>query len=91
MGWSGIVVLGLVIGLAGWWLNPLRRAGRTGATPLGRVWLTAFAGIVAALVAKMLGDVLGAYHDGDSLEWLACALFAFAAVTLALGAAARRT
>jgi hypothetical protein len=29
MGWPGIVLLGAVIGLAGWWLHPLRRASRT--------------------------------------------------------------
>jgi len=91
MGWPGIVFLGLVIGLAGWWLNPLRRAGRTRATSLGRVWTAALAGILGAVLAKMLGDLVGAYHDGDSAEWLACTLFALAAVSLTLGAAARRT
>lgn len=91
MGWPGIVLLGWVVGLSGWWLNPLRRAGRTGATPLGRVWVAALAGVLAAALAKMMGDIVGAYHDGDSLEWLACALFSFAAVSISLGVASRRT
>jgi hypothetical protein len=46
--------------------------------------------MVAAMVAKMLGNVTGAFHDGDSLEWLACALLALVAVTVSVGLAARR-
>jgi hypothetical protein len=38
----------------------------------------------------MLGNLTGAFHDGDSLEWLTCALVALAAVTVAVGLAARR-
>jgi Na+/H+-dicarboxylate symporter len=90
MGWPGIVVLGCVIGLAGWWLHPLRRAGRVGSKPAGRIWVAALAGVIAAIVAKMLGNAIGAFHDGDSLEWLACSLFALVAVTATVGLAARR-
>jgi hypothetical protein len=87
MGWPGIVFLGLVVGLAGWWLHPLRRLV---SRPFGRLWAAGLAGIVAAIVAKMLGNITGAFHDGDSLEWLACALLALVAVTVAVGLAARR-
>ena len=87
MGWPGIVFLGLVVGCAGWWLHPLRRAG---SKRLGRVWVAGLAGVLAAVVAKMLGNLAGAFHDGDSFEWLACALFALVAVTVTVGLAARR-
>ena len=87
MGWPGIVFLGLVVGLAGWWLHPMRRLV---SRPFGRLWAAGLAGMVAAMVAKMLGNVTGAFHDGDSLEWLACALLALVAVTVSVGLAARR-
>jgi hypothetical protein len=87
MGWPGIIFLGLVVGLAGWWLHPLRRLV---SKPLGRLWAAGLAGVVAAALAKMLGNITGAFHDGDSLEWLACALLALVAVTVTVGLAARR-
>lgn len=86
MGWPGIVFLGLVVGLAGWWLHPLRRSG---AKRAGGFWLAMAAAILGAVIAKMLGNLTGAFHDGDSLEWLICALIALAAVTVAAGLAAR--
>jgi hypothetical protein len=87
MGWPGIVFLGLVVGLAAGWLHPLRRLV---SRPLGRLWVAGVVGMVAATVAKMLGNITGAFHDGDSLEWLACVLFALVAVTVTVGLAARR-
>ena len=87
MGWPGILFLGLVIGLAGGWLHPLRRSV---SKPFGRLWAAGLVGIVAAAVAKMLGNITGAFHDGDSLEWLSCALLALVAVTVTVGMAARR-
>jgi hypothetical protein len=90
MGWPGILFLGLVVGVVGWWLHPLRRMGRTGTQPAGRIWVAALAGVLAAVVAKMLGDLIGVFHDGDSLEWLACVLFALVAVTATVGLAACR-
>jgi hypothetical protein len=87
MGWPGIVFLGLVVGLAGWLLHPLRRLV---SRPFGRLWAAGLAGMVAAMVAKMLGNITGAFHDGDSLEWLACALLALVAATVTVGLAARR-
>jgi hypothetical protein len=87
MGWPGIVFLGLVVGLAGWRLHPLRRLV---SKQIGRLWAAGLAGMVAATLAKMLGNITGAFHDGDSLEWLACALLALAAVTVTVGVAARR-
>jgi hypothetical protein len=90
MGWTGIVLLGAVTGAAGWWLHPLRRAGRTGNSPAARIWAALAAGVAAAALARMLGNITGAFHDGDTLEWLACVLFAFVVVTTTLGLAARR-
>jgi hypothetical protein len=87
MGWPGIVFLGLVVGLAGWWLHPLRRSV---SKPFGRLWAAGLAGIVAAMLAKMLGNITGAFHDGDSFEWLACALLALVATTITVSLAARR-
>jgi hypothetical protein len=88
MGWIGMVFLGAVIGAAGWLLHPMRRAARR--RPAGRLWVAVAASVAATALARMLGSVLGAYHDGDSLEWLACSLFALAAVTAAVAFAARR-
>jgi hypothetical protein len=90
MGWIGIVLLGAVTGLASWWLHPSRRAGRAATGWAGRVSTAVAIGIVAAAVARMLGNIVGAFHDGDSLEWLACVFFALLAVTVTLGLSARR-
>nr|WP_132449949.1 hypothetical protein [Paraburkholderia sp. BL8N3] len=90
MGWTGMVFLGAVIGFAGWWLHPLRRAGRVARAPAASVWIAMVAGVLATVVARMLGHVVGVFHDGDRLEWLACSLFALVAVTVTVGLAARR-
>jgi hypothetical protein len=90
MGWIGIVLLGAVTGVASWWLHPLRRAGRVGNSPVARIWMALAAGVAAAALARMLGNITGAFHDGDTLEWLACVLFAFIVVTTTVGLAARR-
>jgi hypothetical protein len=90
MGWTGIVMLGAVTGLASWWLHPLRRAGQVRNRPAARIWAALAAGVAAAALARMLGNITGAFHDGDSLEWLACVLFAFIVVTVTVGVAARR-
>ncbi|SAL59419.1 hypothetical protein [Caballeronia humi] len=85
MGWAGLVVLGAVIGLAGWWLHPLRRSRHA-----GHLLLALGAGVLATIVAHMAGNVAGLYHDGDTLEWLSCSLFALAVVAVTVGVAARR-
>lgn len=90
MGWLGLIFLGAVIGAASWWLHPLRRAGRVGRGAAGRIWTAVAAGILASIVARMLGNIVDLYHDGDTLEWLACAVFALLVVTLTVGLAARR-
>ncbi len=90
MGWIGLIFLGAVIGAAGWWLHPLRRAGRVACGPAGYVWTAIAAGILATVVARMLGNIVDVYHDGDTLEWLACAVFALFVVTTTVGLAARR-
>ncbi|WP_244847317.1 hypothetical protein [Caballeronia sp. SL2Y3] len=90
MNWVGLVFLGAVIGAAGWWLHPLRRAGRVGRGAAGRVWAAIVAGIIATVVARMFGNVVDVYHDGETLEWFACTLFALLAVTATVGLAARR-
>jgi uncharacterized membrane protein YeaQ/YmgE (transglycosylase-associated protein family) len=66
MGWPGIVLLGAVIGLAGWWLHPLRRRSRT------RFWVALVAGVLGAAFARLAGNVVGLFHDGDTLEWPVC-------------------
>lgn len=87
MGWPGVVVLGLAVGLAGWWLHPLRRSGRSGGASLPVAW---FAGVVAAAAAKMAGNVSGLFHDGDTLEWPLCTGLALVAVAVTVGLASRR-
>ncbi|CAE6805928.1 hypothetical protein R75461_05408 [Paraburkholderia nemoris] len=42
MGWPGILVLGAVIGLAGWWLHPLRRSSRAA------WWVALLVGVLGA-------------------------------------------
>jgi hypothetical protein len=84
MGWPGIVVLGVAIGLAGWWLHPLRRASRA------RWWMALLAGVLGAAVARMAGNVTGLFHDGDTLEWPVCAAIALIAVAATVGLLSRR-
>jgi hypothetical protein len=78
MGWPGVVFLGAVIGLAGWWLHPLRRASRT------RFWVALLAGASGAALARLAGDVVGLFHDGDTLEWPVCTAVALVAVAVAV-------
>lgn len=84
MGWPGIVVLGLAVGLAGWWLHPLRRAGR------GGLLVALIAGVVAAAAAKMAGNVSGLFLDGETLEWPVCTGLAILAAAVTVGLASRR-
>ncbi|HEX7937136.1 MAG TPA: hypothetical protein VF573_29225 [Paraburkholderia sp.] len=87
MGWPGIVVLGAAIGFAGWWLHPLRRLNRSGRA---RVWVAVLAGVMGASVARMAGNVMGLFHDGDTLEWPLCAAVAMIAVAVTVGLLSRR-
>ncbi|WP_345811904.1 hypothetical protein AAGS40_13265 [Paraburkholderia sp. PREW-6R] len=84
MGWPGIVVLGAVIGLAGWWFHPLRRASRA------RWWVALLAGLLGAAVARMAGNVIGLFHDGGLLEWPVCTAIALIAVAVTVGLLSRR-
>jgi hypothetical protein len=84
MGWPGIIVLGVAIGLAGWWLHPLRRSSRA------RWWVALLAGVLGAVVARMAGNVTGLFHDGDTLEWPVCTAIAVIAVAATVGLLSRR-
>jgi uncharacterized membrane protein YeaQ/YmgE (transglycosylase-associated protein family) len=84
MGWSGIIVVGVVVGLAGWWLHPRRRASRT------RLWMALLAGILGAALARMAGNVTTLFHDGDTLEWPVCTAVALVAVAAAVSMLSRR-
>jgi hypothetical protein len=84
MGWVGIVILGAVVGFVGWWLHPLRRASRA------RAWVALIAGVAGSAFALMAGNVTGLFHDGDTLEWLACTTFALTAVAVTVGLLSRR-
>jgi hypothetical protein len=79
-----MVVLGAAIGLAGWWLHPLRRASRA------RWWVALLAGVLGAAVARMAGNVTGLFHDGDTLEWPVCTAIALIAVAATVGLLSRR-
>jgi hypothetical protein len=87
MGWPGIVVLGAAIGFAGWWLHPLRRLNRSSRA---RLWVAVLAGIVGASVARMAGNVIGLFHDGETLEWPVCTAIAMIAVAVTVGSLSRR-
>jgi len=82
MGWSGIVILGLVVGGAGWWLHPLRGAARHGLV------LALVAGVLGAALANAAGAATGLFHDGELLQWpLSTALaLVFVGVCVALRA-----
>ncbi|MFT4068861.1 hypothetical protein [Paraburkholderia sp.] len=84
MGWPGILVLGAAIGIAGWWLHPLRRANRA------RWWIALVAGVLGASIARMAGNVTGLFHDGDILEWPVCTAVALIAVAMTVGLLSRR-
>jgi len=80
MGWSGIVILGLVVGGAGWWLHPMRRAARHGLV------LAFVAGVLGAALANAAGGATGLFHDGELLQWPLCTALAlvFVGVCVAL-------
>ncbi|PVX74160.1 hypothetical protein [Paraburkholderia unamae] len=84
MGWSGIVVLGLVVGCAGWWLHPLRRAARHGFA------LAAVAGVLGAVLAKAVGRATGLFYDGEVLEWPLCTALALVFVGACVALRARQ-
>ncbi|QQC63364.1 hypothetical protein [Paraburkholderia ginsengisoli] len=84
MGWPGIIVLGVAIGLVGWWLHPLRGASRA------RWWVALLAGVLGTSVARMAGNVTGLFHDGDTLEWPVCTAVAMIAVAATVGLLSRR-
>lgn len=85
MGWPGLIVLGIVVGLAGWRLHPRYRAGRLR-------WFVAVAvGVVAAGVAKMAGSITGLFYDGGVLEWPVCTGAALLAVALTVSFASGRS
>ncbi|PLZ01425.1 hypothetical protein CY652_16495 [Burkholderia sp. WAC0059] len=83
MGWIGIIVLGVAVGWAGWWLYPPRVRGR------GALALAVAAGLAGAALARFAGGATGAFADGDVLEWPACTAAALLAVTLMLGLRSR--
>ncbi|MBC8724403.1 hypothetical protein F6X37_23295 [Paraburkholderia sp. 31.1] len=85
MGWPGILVLGAVIGLAGWWLHPQRRASRA------RWWAALLAGVLGTSVARMAGNVTSFFHDGDMLEWPVCTAVALVAVAVTVGLLSRQS
>ncbi len=68
----------------------MRRAGCAGGGPAGRIWAAIGAGILATIVARMLGNIVGVYHDGDTFEWLACAIFVLVVVTATVALSGRR-
>jgi hypothetical protein len=84
MGWPGIVMVGAAIGFAGWWLHPLRRSSRAS------LWVAVLAGVLGASVAHMAGNVIGLFHDGDTLEWPVCTAVAMIAVAVTVGLLSRR-
>ena len=73
MGWIGIVILGAVVGVAGWWLHPLRNGVRRG---LSRAVI---AGVAGAVLANAAGRVSGAFFDGELLQWPVCTAVALVA------------
>ncbi|HTH62333.1 MAG TPA: hypothetical protein VL689_19550 [Paraburkholderia sp.] len=79
MGWSGIVILGAVIGFFAWWLHPLRRGERRG------LLRALIAGITGAVLANAAGRLSGAFYDGELLQWPICMAVALAAAAVVSG------
>jgi len=84
MGWTGIVVLGVVVGIAGRWLHPLRARLRGGFA------LAIVAGVLGAVIARLGGSASGLFYDGELLEWPVCTAMALVFVALALALRGRR-
>jgi uncharacterized membrane protein YeaQ/YmgE (transglycosylase-associated protein family) len=84
MGWPGIVVLGIVVGVAGRWLHPMRSRAR------GGLMLAIAAGVLGAVLARLAGRVTGLFHDGELLEWPVCTALALVFVAAAVALRARR-
>ncbi|QGZ62454.1 hypothetical protein [Paraburkholderia acidisoli] len=84
MGWPGVIFLGLVVGCAGWWLHPMRRAAR------GGLVVALAAGVLGAVLAKVAGRVTGGFYDGELLEWPLCTALALVFVMAAVALRARR-
>ncbi|MEX3952652.1 hypothetical protein AB4Y40_33470 [Paraburkholderia sp. EG287B] len=85
MGWPGIVILGLAVGCAGWWLHPLRRAARHGLA------LAAVAGVLGAALANAAGNATGLFYDGELLQWPLCTALALVFVGVSVALRARRS
>jgi len=84
MGWTGIVILGAVVGLLGWWLHPLRRGVRRG---LLRAMI---AGVTGAVLANAAGRLTGAFFDGELLQWPVCTAVAALAAAVSAGMSFRQ-
>jgi len=74
MGWFGTAFVGAVIGLFGWKLHRARDRFR--------LWHAVALGAAAATVAKLAGNLSGAFYDGQTLEWLVSVLVAIFAVAV---------
>lgn len=87
MGWTGIVVLGVAIGFAGWLFHPQRRAAASSGRTLAFAIAAALAG---AALAKAAGRTTGLFYDGELLEWPVCTAVAFVFVAVSVALRARR-
>lgn len=81
MGWFGTAFVGAVVGLFGWKFHRARDRFR--------LWLSIAIGAAGAIIAKLAGNLSGAFYDGQTLEWLASVLAAIGAVAL-LGRLSRK-
>jgi uncharacterized membrane protein YeaQ/YmgE (transglycosylase-associated protein family) len=84
MGWTGIVVLGIVVGVAGQWLHPMRKRAR------GGLLLAVVAGVLGAVLARVAGRATGLFYDGELLEWPLCTALALVFVAVFVALRARR-
>ncbi|WP_433704031.1 hypothetical protein [Paraburkholderia sacchari] len=87
MGWPGIVALGLVVGFAGWFFHPLRRASGSAG---GGLAIAVAAALAGAALAKAAGRATGLFYDGELLEWPVCTAGALVLVAVLVALRARR-
>jgi uncharacterized membrane protein YeaQ/YmgE (transglycosylase-associated protein family) len=89
MGWTGIVILGAIVGVVAWWLHPLRRRDRDNGYRRGLL-RAVIAGVAGAVFANAAGRLTGAFYDGELLQWPVCTAIALLAAAVITGLAPLR-
>ena len=71
MGFLAFLVIGSISGASAWIFYP----GQPSGSQLGKLFLAAFLGFIAAFASSIVGQSLGFFQPGQMFEWLS-AIFA---------------